>query len=218
MHRAAATRMALLAHRAQLELAKQGHELLQQKRAALMKELLKMADIVAQSSDVLEQASAEARYALARAEAIAGPEAVRAAALAARADLPLRIESVAIMGVRVPRIERKRVSRSMLARGYSIANTSITIDEAASAFEAEVEAIIDLAEIELRLERLAAEVQRTSRRLNALEHSLIPRLEAERQYIETVLDERERADHARLKLVKRLTARKRASASPGGGP
>jgi len=97
----------------------------------------------------------------------------------------------------------------MLGRGYSIAGTSITIDEAASAFENEVEVIIELAEMELRLTRLAEEIQRTSRRLNALEHFLIPRLKTECDFIQMVLDERERADHFRLKLVKRTLVRKR---------
>ncbi len=201
--------MALLALKAQIELSKQGHELLQEKRAVLMKELLRVAEAALQGSNTLQEAATEAEYSLARAEAMAGPEAVRAAALATHADLPLQVETVTLMGLKVPRIERKRISRSMLARGFSITAMSITIDEAASAFESEVDAIIEQAEIELRLSRLAAEVQRTSRRLNALEYSLIPRLEAERNRIEMALDERERADHARLKMVRRILERKR---------
>jgi V/A-type H+-transporting ATPase subunit D len=118
------------------------------------------------------------------------------------------------MGVKVPRIEQKRVSRSMLGRGYSIVGTSITIDETSMAFETEVDAILQLAESELRFNRLAAEIQRTSRRLNALDHLLIPRLEAERDFIQIALDERERADHFRLKLMKRILERKRGW---GGG-
>jgi V/A-type H+-transporting ATPase subunit D len=66
-----------------------------------------------------------------------------------------------------------------------------------------------LAESELRLTRLASEIQRTSRRLNALDHLLIPRLEAERDFIQLALDERERSDHFRFKLMKRILERKR---------
>jgi V/A-type H+-transporting ATPase subunit D len=76
-----------------------------------------------------------------------------------------------------------------------------------------VDAIIKLAESELRLTRLASEIQRTSRRLNALEHLLIPRLEAERDYIQMVLSEHERSDHFRLKLVKRNLERKHSLAT-----
>jgi V/A-type H+-transporting ATPase subunit D len=113
------------------------------------------------------------------------------------------------MGVKVPHIEQKRVSRSLLGRGYSIVGTSTTIDEAAAAFEVQVDAIIRLAESELRLTRLANEIQRTSRRLNALDHLLIPRLEAECDYIQITLSEHERSDHFRLKLVKHILERKR---------
>lgn len=202
--------MELLAHKAQIALAQQGRELLEQKRTALMKALLQTADRVLERSDVLQQTAAEARLSLARAEAIAGSEAVQSAAIASRQELPLEVSTTNVMGVRVPQIEEKRVTRSLLGRGYSIIGTSVTIDESASAFEAEVDAIIQLAESELRLTRLAAEIQRTSRRLNALDHLLIPRLEAERDYIQIALDERERTDHFRLKLVKRTLERKRA--------
>ncbi|MDX1418281.1 MAG: V-type ATP synthase subunit D, partial [Candidatus Promineifilaceae bacterium] len=77
-------------------------------------------------------------------------------------------------------------------------------DETAAAFEVEVECLIELAQSELRLERLVREIQRTSRRANALEHIVLPRLIRERDYIEMALDERERADHFRLKRVKKM--------------
>lgn len=209
MRKVSCTRMELLARKAQIALARQGRDLLEEKRTALMKEFLRMADTAMERSDVLQQAAAEARQALARAQAAAGPEAVSSAAVASRADLPLEVSSASVMGVKVPHIEQKRVSRSMLGRGYSIVGTSVTIDEAAAAYEAEVEAILQLAETELRLTRLAGEIQRTSRRLNALDHLVIPRLESERDFIQMSLAERERADHFRLKLMKRSLERKR---------
>jgi V/A-type H+-transporting ATPase subunit D len=212
MRKISITRMELLALKAQIALAKQGRDLLEQMRSALMKEFLRVADVVMEYSDVLQNAADEANHALARAEADAGPEAVRSAALVAQSELPLNVESASVMGVKVPIIEQKQISRSILGRGYSIIGTSTTIDETASAFEKEVNAILKLAESELRLTRLADEIQRTSRRLNALDHVLIPRFESERDYIQMMLDERERSDHFRLKLVKRAQERKRARA------
>ena len=99
-------------------------------------------------------------------------------------------------------------------RGYAVAGTSIYIDEVAEQFEVEVEGIIRLAESELRLRRLVKEIKRTSRRLNALEYLLIPRLKRECNQIQMALDERERNDHFRLKLSKRLLERKRAQSNP----
>jgi len=211
MKKVSTTRMELLARKAQIALAAQARDLLEKKRTALMRELLQEADIALERSDVLQQAAADAHRALARATATAGPEAVRSAALASRARLSLRVDTVNVMGVRVPHIEQKSVARSVLGRGYSLAGTSITIDEAASAFEVKVDAIIQLAESELRLTRLAAEVQQTSRRLNALDYMLIPSLQGECDYIKVALDERERSERFRLKLVKRLLERRRNS-------
>jgi V/A-type H+-transporting ATPase subunit D len=209
------TRMELLARKAQIALASQGRDLLEQKRAALLKEFLRTADTALERSDALQVTATNARQALARAEAMAGTESVRSAALASRSTFGINVTTVSVMGVRVPHIEQKRVARSMLERGYSIVGESITVDEAASVFEAEVEAILQLAEIELRLTRLGDEIQRTSRRLNALDHFVIPRLTAERDFIQMSLDERERADHFRLKMVKRSLERKRETDSPG---
>jgi V/A-type H+/Na+-transporting ATPase subunit D len=211
MQNVSSTRMELLARKSQIILAKQGRDLLEQKRTALMKEFMRIADTVMEHSDYLQQAASSARLALARAEAIAGTQAVQSAALAARTELPLEISTVSVMGVKVPDIEQKRIDRPLLGRGYAVAGTSITVDEAAEAFEVQVDAILKLAESELRLTRLAREIQRTSRRLNALDHLLIPRLEAERDYIQMALSERERSDHFRLKLVKRSLERKRIS-------
>nr|MBI2905844.1 V-type ATP synthase subunit D [Chloroflexota bacterium] len=114
------------------------------------------------------------QIALARAGASTGTEAVRSAAMATRGELTLEVRAANVMGVNVPAFDQKRVARSALARGYSLTGTSVTIDEAAAAFEADVDSAIQLAESELRLTRLAAETQRTSRRVNALQYALIP--------------------------------------------
>jgi len=204
-----ATRMELLARKAQIALAKQGRDLLEQKRSALLKEFLQTADTAVVRSDALQDAAADASQTLARAESTAGAEVIRSAALASRAELSLEVTTASIMGVKVPHIEQKRVVRSMMGRGYCIAGTPIVVDETAESFEREVDAILQLAETELRLSRLGAEIQRTSRRLNALDHLLIPRLEADRDFIQMSLDERERSDHFRFKLMKRVLEHKR---------
>jgi V/A-type H+/Na+-transporting ATPase subunit D len=213
MSNVSVTRMELLARKAQIALASQGRDLLDQKRTALMKEFMRTADTALERSDALQFSAATASQSLARTEAMVGTESVRSAALASRGGFRLEVTTASVMGIRVPHIEQKSASRSFLERGYSIVGTSISIDETASAFEREVEAIIQLAETELRLVRLGDEIQRTSRRLNALDHFLIPRLKAEQDFIQTALDERERADHFRLKLVKRSLERKRETDS-----
>jgi len=202
MQKVASTRMALLQRKAQAVLAKQGGDLLERKRTALVREFMAIARRAMANARALEEAAASARLALARAEAVAGPEAVRSAALATQRGRPLELDSVSVMGVRVPSI-------SMADHGGSQAGpaTSTTIDEAAAAFESEVRAIACLAESEIRLTRLATEIRRVSRQVNALDHVLIPRLKTECDQIQMDLDERERAASFRLKLVKRALER-----------
>jgi V/A-type H+-transporting ATPase subunit D len=202
MEQVTPTRMELLAKKTQIALAEQGRELLNEKRAALMREFMKIADRVMRSSDELEQASGDARHALALAEAIDGREAVHSASFAAQGEVSLRVEVSNVMGVSIPAIEQRSVTRSALDRGYSLAGSSTRIDRVAERFEEEVNLVIELANSELRLRRLAEEIQKTSRRVNALDNVLIPRLVAQRDYIQMVLDERERESVFRLKRVK----------------
>lgn len=207
MRNISTTRAELLAHKEQIALARQGRDLLEQKRTVLLREFKRVVDTVLQHSDRLQESAARAMRALSRAEVMAGTETVRSAAMAARSDFPLQIGTVNVMGVKIPHIQQYAVSRSLLDRGYAITGMPVAVDEAAAAFEEEVESILQLTESELRLARLSREIQRTSRRLNALEHHLIPRLEAEQKQIQMALDERERSDHFRMKLIKRTMQR-----------
>lgn len=197
-----ATRMELLATRGQITLARQGRDLLKEKRNALLKELLQIADTVLRGSDALELAAGEARRALAWAQAIDGVEAVQSASFAAEGQVRLTVEGGTVMGVPVPRISPEPVRRGCMGRGFSPGSTTARIDAAAARFEEEVELIVDLAGREAQLRRLAEEIARTGRRVNALDHVLIPRLEAQRDRIQMVLEEREREEHFRTKRVK----------------
>ena len=197
-----ATRSELLAKKRQITLARQGRDLLKEKRNALLRELMRTAERVMRSSDELEQTVGEATLALALAEALDGPEAVRSAAFAARGQINLEVTGANIMGVPIPAIEQKSVARNPLNRGYSLQTVSSRIDAVAEAFEALLDHTIEVAESEMRLRRLAEEIGRTSRRVNALDNVLIPRLETQRHYIQTVLEERDRENLFRLKRVK----------------
>lgn len=201
--RVSATRMQLQATKWQIALAIQGRDLLKDKRNVLMKEFMKVAEHVMGRSDELERSAASARHALALAEALEGEEAVRSASFAARGEAAIDVGGGDVMGMAVPRIEQTSLSRPLLERGYSLAGTSAKIDEVARRFEDELNLVVEVAASEARLRRLAEEIQRTSRRVNALDTITLPRLVAERDYIEMVLEEREREDLFRLKRVKK---------------
>ncbi len=201
-----ATRTELLARRAQIGLAQQGRDLLQDKREQLLTEFRAMAQVVLAGGDALEAAGSEARRALDWAQARDGPEAVASAALATTGHVTVDAGVSSIMGVKVPDISYPPVGRLRTSRGYSLAATTPRIDAVAERFEAELDLLLRVAADEVRLRLLAAEIGTTTRRVNALEHVVIPRLVADRNRIQAVLEEREREDHFRLKRVQQRRA------------
>jgi V/A-type H+-transporting ATPase subunit D len=206
------TRMELMRMKAQIRLAEQGRDLLRQKMDALIQEFFKILSTVSESRDELEQVSRAADLALMIAEAVDDPVTLRSASFATRRSITVDITGKNIMGVPVPVIEKKRVSKNMLERGYGIITTSARIDETAERYEVELDLLIKLAEIETAMRRLGSEIQMNRRRVNALEQILIPELKSQAKYIKNAIEEREREDLFRLKKVKSIIERKKRKA------
>ena len=213
MEQITATRTSLLRCRTRISLAARGRDVLKEKRDQLMEEFRRVADVVLAGSGALDRAAIESRSALARAESVHGAEEVMSLGLATRREIPLQARTATVMGVRIANIEYEPVGRPRIGRGYTLAGSSAYIDRAAEEFESVVSLLLELAAEELRLRRLVDEIATTTRRVNALESVVIPQLEHEQRTIQSVLDERERQDHFRLK---RYMARRaaRAEASP----
>ncbi len=206
------TRMELMKKKAQIKLAEQGRDLLREKMDALIQEFFKILTTVSNSREELEQVSRSADFALLIAQAVDDPLTLKSASFATRKAITVDISGKNIMGVPVPVIEKKRVSKSMLERGYGIISTSGRIDETAERFEAELDLLIELAETETAMRRLGAEIQMNRRRVNALEQILIPELKNQAKYIKNAIEEREREDLFRLKKVKTIIERKKKNA------
>jgi V/A-type H+-transporting ATPase subunit D len=203
------TRMELMRKKAQIKLAEQGRDLLREKMDALIQEFFKILNTVSNSRDELELVSKEADLALMIAQAVDDPVTLKSASFATRKSITVDITGKNIMGVPVPVIEKKRISKSMLERGYGIISTSGRIDETAERFEAELDLLIQLAETETAMRRLGSEIQKNRRRVNALEQILIPELKSQAKYIKNAIEEREREDLFRLKKVKSILERKK---------
>jgi V/A-type H+-transporting ATPase subunit D len=206
------TRMELIKKNAQIKLAEQGRDLLREKMDALIQEFFHIMESVSKSREELDIVASAAQRSLLTALAVDDSVTLKSASFATRKGLFIDIKGKNIMGVPVPVLEKMRVSKGVLERGYSIISTSGRIDEAAEKFEMELDLIIGLAETETSLKRLGGEIQMTRRRVNALEQVLIPDLRKQAKYIENTIDEREREDLFRLKKVKKIIDRKKKAA------
>jgi V/A-type H+-transporting ATPase subunit D len=203
------TRMELIRKNAQIKMAEQGRDLLRQKMDVLIREFFLVMESFSRSRDELEAVARDAQRSLLLAEAVEDSVTLKSASFATRKSLMLEVRGRNIMGVPVPVIEKKRVSKNVLERGYGIVGTSGRLDEAAEKFEVELDMLIDLAEKETAMRRIGAEIQMNRRRVNALEQLLIPDLKAQARYIKISIEEREREDLFRLKKVKKILERKK---------
>ncbi len=198
------TRAELLERREQIKLARQGMDLLKQKRDALLIEFMSVMDETLRLSGSLQKSVSEAQYSLAVAKAVDGTVAVRSAGLATKGEVVVDMTGTKIMGVSVPVVTKgESPVKSSLTRGYAVTGVTSRIDETAERFEKILDVIIEYADIETRLKRLGEEIQKTNRRVNALEQITVPALQEQVAYIRMTLDERAREDLFRLKKVKR---------------
>jgi len=196
------TRKNLMQVEDRIELSERGHGTLEKKRDGLIMEFMDILDHAQDVRDDLGDAFENAQQKINMARAMEGDVAVRGAAAALKEYPELTVESKNIMGVVVPQIESSKVQKSLDQRGYGVLGTSARIDEAAEGYEELLDAIILAAEIETAMKKMLDEIERTKRRVNALEFTLLPELYENQDYIEQKLEEQEREEIFRLKKIK----------------
>ena len=196
------TRMELIKLRRRITMAKKGHALLKMKRDGLIMEFRTILEDAKRVIDEMVQRYREAQEKLALAMAADGVVAVKSIALSVDKEPSFTLKRKNIMGVVVPVIKREVVRKSVAERNYGIIGTTARIDEAVEAYEALIDAILEVAEIETTLKRLIDEIERTKRRVNALEFRVIPSMEDAARYITFKLEEMDRENIIRLKKIK----------------
>jgi V/A-type H+-transporting ATPase subunit D len=203
MENVSPTRMNLLGRKAQVSLAKQGVDLLKKKRDALVTDFFVVVKNSLASRESLNQTSQQAVDLLNLAAAIEGRQPLESSALPGRRDIRLNVSEKNVWGIKIPELSAHSVVRDQFSRGYSPTGATSRTIKTTDAFEQLIDLLIVVAGSETRLKRLGSEIKKTTRRVNALEQVVIPRIFREMSYIKGVLEQREREDIFRLKMIKK---------------
>ena len=193
------TRMELARLKKKRLMAVRGHKLLKDKRDELMKRFIAMVEGNKALREKVETGlkMANQRFLLAKSEM--SDEAINVALLAPKQSVSIEVSSKNIMSVNVPQFDSKtRTADSNDIYSYGLAFTSSSLDEAVKSLSAVFEDMLKLAEVEKACQLLADEIEKTRRRVNALEYVVIPQAESGIRYISMKLDENERSAQARL--------------------
>ena len=199
------TRMELTRLKGRLKTAQRGHKLLKDKRDELMKQFM---DVVRQNREIrrrVEEGLMKVHGSFTVASAIMSPEMLEQSLLYPKQSVELDMTFRNIMSVNVPEYQFKtRSTEAGEIYPYGFAATSGELDDAVSALAQVLQDMLRLAEIEKTSQLLAEEIEKTRRRVNALEYVKIPEMQANIKYITMKLDENERANTIRLMKVKEI--------------
>ncbi len=197
------TRMELTRLKKKLVTATRGHKLLKDKRDELMRQFL---DLVRENKSLREKVeqgimAANKNFVLAR--AAMQDEVLNVALMAPKQEIYLEAGKRNVMSVEIPEFEyRTKTPDTNDIYPYGFAFTSSDLDDAVKSLQDILPDMLRLAEIEKSCQLMAAEIEKTRRRVNALEHVMIPELKENIKYIIMKLDENERSTQVRLMKVK----------------
>lgn len=202
----APTKSNLMNAESALEFSQKGFELLDKKRNVLIREMMSLIGKAKSIQDRINSTFSEAYEALRAANVTEGISTVEAIAMSIDEIDDFEILLRSVMGVEIPTL---KFNRKKLEPAYSFYRTNNAFDIAVMKFQEVKYLIYELAEVENSVYRLAMEVKRTQKRTNALQNIQIPKFKEIVKYIQEVLEEKEREDFFRLKMVKKKNARKK---------
>lgn len=197
------TRMELTRLKKKLVTAVRGHKLLKDKRDELMRQFLDLAKENMELRKAVEKGIRKANANFVTAKASMPEEALHTALMAPKQEVYLEAERKNVMSVEIPVFEyRTRTADPNDIYSYGFAFTSGDLDDAVRSLADVLPKMLELAEKEKACQLLAAEIEKTRRRVNALEHVMIPETQESIRYITMKLDENERSSQIRLLKVK----------------
>ncbi len=197
------TRMQLTKLKKQLTTAVRGHKMLKDKRDELMRQFL---DLVRETKDLREKVESELESSnnhFVNASAVMSKEALDASLMSPKQQINIETKSKNVMSVEIPEFTSSaRTSDSGDIFPYGFAFTSFELDYAIVSLNNVLPDLIKLAQYEKSCELMSAEIEKTRRRVNSLEHVMIPRYQDTIKYISMKLEENDRSSRTRLMKVK----------------
>jgi V/A-type H+-transporting ATPase subunit D len=184
------TRMALLDLKRRTKSAERGHKLLKDKQDGLMKQFLSVIRDAKETRSQVEAQLNTAFKSFLMASSWLSEAELENALSSPQAEISLAVDTKSVMSVKIPFFD---ISKQGSIKTYGYAGTNALLDRAVDAFDVVFEKLVRLAQIEKQAESLAIELETTRRRVNALEHKMIPDLKETVKYIQMKLGEAERA-------------------------
>lgn len=192
------TKANLMNAKKSLELAKLGYDLMDRKRNILIREMMLLIDKAGEVQQKIDSTYSQAYAALQRANITLGM--CEEFSGATPIDDGLKIDYRSVMGVELPTVQ---LEDSRLDLRYGWSDTNSQLDEAYLRFDEVKKLTARLAEVESSVYKLANAIKKTQKRANALSNIIIPQFQETIKYITEALEEKEREDFSRLKVIKR---------------
>lgn len=185
-----------------LKLAKKGYELMDKKRNILIRELMELIDKANNIQSEIDSTFTEAYAALQKVNTDMGLYKVKDISLTIPEDESIRIKTRSIMGTEIPQVEYN--SDTLTTPDYSLYDMSVSFDDAVTKFKKVKDLIIKLSTVETSAYRLATSIKKSQKRANALQNITIPYYTTLSIDIENSLEEKDREEFSRLKVIKQL--------------
>ena len=184
-----------------LKLARQGYDLMDKKRNILIRELTAYTEEAREIQEVINETYRKAYASLQKANMQMGIENVRTIAETLPVDMSIEVKTRSVMGTEIPLVRYD--AEQNLRSAYAFFRTRESLDEARAAFARVKDLTVRLAQVETAAYRLAANIQKTQKRANALKNITIPHYEELAKTIGAALEEKEREEFTRLKVIKK---------------
>lgn len=193
------TRMELLRLRKRLVVAQRGHKLLKDKLDGLMKDFGRITAEYKKARLEVDNELPQVLKLFVLAEATSSRLIVEDALESTRQEMNIEMKPQRLMSVQIPKLE---ITFGKSEGGYSLIHTSSELDKAITQMKEFLPKLLKMAELEETVRRLCQEIEKTRRRVNALEHTLIPRMKETIKFIKNKLDEMERSTTSQLMRIK----------------